>query len=81
MTWITKKVEAAGATEEEITLSLVDQMFLAVVADEFLEGEHNRPQMKWSMAGGQGISYRRSKQFLIVCLQAFCCCTIAGDSG
>jgi len=46
MTWITKKVQAAGAMEEEITLSLVDRMF-AVVTDEFSEGERNG-QKKWS---------------------------------
>jgi len=46
MTWITKKVQAAGAMEEEITLSSVDRMF-AVVTDEFSEGERNG-QKKWS---------------------------------
>ena len=46
MTWITKKAQAAGAMEEEITLSLVDRMF-AVVTDEFSEGERNG-QKKWS---------------------------------
>ena len=46
MTWITKKVEAAGAMEEVITLSSVDRMF-EVVAGEFSEGERNG-QKKWN---------------------------------
>ena len=39
MTYINGKVEAAGAMEEEISLWLVDNMFV-VVADEFQGGQN-----------------------------------------
>ena len=46
MNWITSKVEAAGALEQEITISAVDQMF-QVVTEEFSEGECSG-QKRWT---------------------------------
>ena len=68
MTWITNKVEEAGAMEEVISLSSVDRMF-AVVAGEFSEGEQNG-QKKWNTLV-RVLHSRRNVPvyFFTVCLQ------------
>jgi len=73
MTWITKKIEEAGAMEEVISLSFINQMF-AVVAGEFSEGEQNG-QKKWNMLvrvlhGRQNVTIN----FFTVCLQTVLLC-------